>query len=96
MKSTKTFVFQRPTTEPYSNTVKYISKKGNLRAKMPVSHSIYKSILATMRDNKVSIIDVLSGNVPLKVNSGLAQYSDANLTELFMQFIDEIDFIDEN
>jgi hypothetical protein len=90
----KTFTFKRPEIEQYSNKIKYIAKKGGLKAKMPVSHSLYRSILATMRDGYV-LEDILEGNVAIKISGNLIACSDEQLNEYVVNFISDLTFTDK-
>jgi hypothetical protein len=84
--------FQRPTLQGYDNRVRYYSRNGNVRAEMPISHSIYRSILSTMKADGVKIYDILSGNKPLRIKGNLLGYSDEALQQMLENFVADIIF----
>jgi hypothetical protein len=93
--SSKNFLFERPTFTGYSDRITYIAKNDTVKASMPVSHTLYRCILASMRENKAKFSDVVTGKVPVKIKGTLLGLSDTQLTDLMSEFLENLKVIDK-
>jgi hypothetical protein len=48
-----------------------------------------------MRANKCSVVDIFNGEIALQIPSTLAAYSNEQLTDMLVAFINDLTFIDK-